>query len=164
MVCPSNCSDCSKGYCVSCNSGYYLNYNNGYCPACSTAVANCATCTSKTTGGATCTKCNSGYYLNGSSCTACPSNATCTGTSTFTCKSGYTKSGSSCVISATLPDLPIVNTGCPANTQDCGSTGCCPTTNSCSYYAQQAVSGGYMCLQTREAEQLEAIDPGVAIR
>ena len=117
-VCPQGClNDCLNG-CNSCESGRYLDYSTGYCPTCSSAVANCATCSSKTTsgGGATCTKCSSGYYLSSGSCVACPTNATCSGTGTITCNSGYTLNGSSCQKTTTAQ----VNTGaCTVSSSRC---------------------------------------------
>lgn len=159
-VCPVGCADMCKNGCGSCESGRYLNYNDGLCPTCSSAIANCQTCTSSASG-VTCTSCASGYTLSGgkcvlqlvsckvgqyknssgtcvncpSSCSACTSATNCT-----ICASGYTLSGSLCIRS--------VSTGCSGNLQDCGSTGCCPTGNSCSYYAQQAAAGKALCLKT----------------
>ena len=68
-----------------------------------------------------------------------------------TCEAGYkVGTGGSdygkCVKAVQI-DTPVSG-ACPNNLQDCGSTGCCPTGNSCSYYKQQAASGGFMCLQT----------------
>lgn len=64
------------------------------------------------------------------------------------CESGYTVDNGKCV--RTLINTPVSG-DCPNNLQNCGSTGCCPTGNSCSYYAQQAASGkGYMCFQTTD--------------
>lgn len=63
------------------------------------------------------------------------------------CATGYTmiENTGKCV----LLSLPV--TSCPANTQDCGSTGCCPTTYSCSYYAEKAAAGGLaMCYKRFE--------------
>ncbi|MBQ8347546.1 MAG: hypothetical protein IJY17_08105, partial [Alphaproteobacteria bacterium] len=45
-VCPVGCLDSCINGCGSCESGRYLNYSNGYCPLCSSAIANCETCTS----------------------------------------------------------------------------------------------------------------------
>ena len=82
--------------------------------------------------------CNSGYlkYTDGSD-QWCRSGSTC--------YTGYTKKNGVCVKEIT-PVTGLTGT-CPNNLQDCGSTGCCPTGNSCSYYKQQAASGGYMCFQ-----------------
>lgn len=126
-VCPLGCGSgmCSAGYCSKCDTGYYLSYDTGMCPTCSSAIANCATC-SGSTGGVTCK----------------------------TCKSGYTLSAGKCVKTAVI-DQPVLVGNCPNGLQDCGSTGCCPTSNSCSYYAQQAVSGGIMCIKTSYDTQLE---------
>lgn len=125
-VCPVGCLDSCINGCGSCESGRYLNYSNGYCPLCSSAIANCETCTSSALGptctacasgyslsngkcvaktcpsncatcsDGVCTKCSSGYYLSSGSCVSCPLNATCTGTSSFTCNSGYTKYNNTC--------------------------------------------------------------------
>ena len=96
-ICPTGCANgmCKSGYCSKCDSGYYLNYDNGMCPTCSSAIANCATCTSSTAG-PTCTKCNAGYYLSSGKCVACPLNGICDGTSFFTCKSGYVRYNGAC--------------------------------------------------------------------
>lgn len=66
-VCPMGCLDSCVNGCGSCQSGRYLNYNDGYCPTCSSAIANCKTCTSSSSG-AKCTACNTGYTLSGGSC------------------------------------------------------------------------------------------------
>ena len=67
-MCPAGCSsDCKAGYCISCDSGRYLSYDTGLCPTCSSAIANCATCTSSASG-VTCTACNSGYILSKGEC------------------------------------------------------------------------------------------------
>ncbi len=156
-VCPQGClNDCLNG-CNSCESGRYLDYSTGYCPTCSSAVTNCATCTSKTTssGGATCTKCNSGYYLSNGSCVACPANATCNGTATITCNTGYNLSGTSCVNDCDSWDISYKScskgyrklasggscTACPANTE-CGTcpSGCSGST------AGTCSSSGTTCL------------------
>lgn len=62
-VCPVGCLDSCINGCGSCESGRYLNYSNGYCPLCSSAIANCETCTSSALG-PTCTACASGYSLS----------------------------------------------------------------------------------------------------
>lgn len=150
-VCPQGClNDCLNG-CNSCESGRYLDYSTGYCPTCSSAVANCATCSSKTTssGGATCTKCSSGYYLSDGKCVTCPANATCNGTATITCKTGFNLSGKQCINDCNAWDRsykscskgyrkPLTGssscTACPPNTE-CGTcpSGCSGSTaGSCS--------------------------------
>lgn len=161
QVCPLGCADMCKNGCGSCESGRYLNYNDGMCPTCSSAIANCETCTSSASG-VTCTSCASGYTLSSgkcvkqitvcalgqykdssgncvncpSGCASCSSSAKC-----LTCKSGYSLSGNFCIRS-------VVSTGCSGNLQDCGTTGCCPTGNTCSYYAAQAKLGRAYCLKS----------------
>ena len=95
-VCPLGCLDDCKQGCGSCESGRYLNYNDGLCPLCSSAIANCATCTSSKSG-PTCTKCKSGYWLNGGKCESCPLHASCPDGVSFYCKSGYSASGGGCI-------------------------------------------------------------------
>ena len=114
-VCPVGCTSgmCSAGYCSKCDTGYYLSYDTGMCPTCSSAIANCAICSSSALG-PTCTKCNSGYTLSGGKCVAaitCPSNcSTCSSSSTCTkCSSGYYLSSGSCV-------------SCPANATCSGTS------------------------------------------
>lgn len=102
-VCPVGClDDCSKG-CGSCESGRYLNYSNGYCPTCSSAIANCATCTSSAAG-PVCTSCESGYTLKDGQCVACPAGtySAAGATSCTSCPTGYTSNAgsSSCTICA----------------------------------------------------------------
>ena len=185
-VCPLGCLDDCKQGCGSCESGRYLNYNDGLCPLCSSAIANCATCTSSKSG-PTCTKCKSGYLLSSGKCVSCPANATCSGTVSFTCKSGYEKYNDTCRISSCdginstprwcqdgytrvegkgccppgvdanrvgacylcrTTSAPVISNTCANGLQNCGDTGCCPTGNSCSYYAQKAAAGIAMCVKT----------------
>ena len=145
LTCNPGCAlkGCGIGSTLKPNTGYYIK-SDGTCPACSTAIANCAACSiSKLGATPTCTKCNSGYTLSGGKCVAaltCPLNClTCSSSSTCTkCSSGYyLSSGGTCVLS-----------DCPSDMQDCGSTGCCPTGNSCAYYAQQAAANKAMCFKT----------------
>ena len=224
-VCPVGClDDCSKG-CGSCESGRYLNYSNGYCPTCSSAIANCATCTSSAAG-PVCTSCESGYTLKDGQCvkaecgdgqlkiggkcvecinganitcgsgayssyyrisngTCCKLPTGCTGATNFdlsctSCKAGYTlgsdgmckstglkvcsvgcqtcntstgkcsacKSGYTLKTDGTCFKQLVVDTGCPNGLLNCGDTGCCPTGNSCAYYAQQAAANKFMCFKT----------------
>lgn len=77
-VCPVGCLDSCINGCGSCESGRYLNYSNGYCPLCSSAIANCETCTSSALG-PTCTACASGYSLSNGKCVA----------NAATCSAGY---------------------------------------------------------------------------
>lgn len=77
-VCPVGCLDSCINGCGSCESGRYLNYSNGYCPLCSSAIANCETCTSSALG-PTCTSCASGYTLSNGKCVA----------NAATCSAGY---------------------------------------------------------------------------
>ncbi|MGN1080268.1 MAG: hypothetical protein ACI4TE_08885, partial [Alphaproteobacteria bacterium] len=57
-VCPLGCLDDCRNGCGSCETGRYLNYSNGMCPTCDSAITNCATCTSSSSG-VTCTACDS---------------------------------------------------------------------------------------------------------
>ena len=118
---------CGIGSTLKPDTGYYIK-SDGTCPACSTAIANCAACSiSKLGATPTCTKCDSGYTLSGGKC-----------------------------VKTVVIDQPVSVSNCPDGLQDCGSTGCCPTGNSCSYYAQQAVSGGgVMCIKTSYDMRLE---------
>lgn len=97
-----NVNGCGIGSTLKPDTGYYIK-SDGTCPACSTAIANCAACSiSKLGATPTCTKCNSGYTLSAGKCVAaitCPSNcSTCSSSSTCTkCSSGYYLSSGSCV-------------------------------------------------------------------
>lgn len=123
LTCNIGCAvnGCGIGSTLRPSSGYYIT-SNGNCPACSSAIANCATCTLSRLG-------------------ATP---VCT-----SCKSGYRLSSGKCVKDYQLnPITPVKPGNCPNNLQDCGSIGCCPTGKSCSYYSSQQSSGGlYMCLK-----------------
>lgn len=125
-VCPAGCSSgmCKEGYCSQCDSGYYLNYADGMCPKCSSAISNCSTCTSSSSG-VSCTKCNSGYYLSGGKCVSCPANATCSGTSSFTCKSGYERYNDTCRISS-CDGVNATPRWCPDGFTRIEGKGCCP--------------------------------------
>ena len=176
QVCPAGCTDMCINGCGACEEGRYLSYDTGLCPTCSSAIANCEKCTSSASG-VTCTSCASGYVLLSGKCTKlqqitlcssgqykdsngncvdCPSGcAICTSATTCSsCEDGYTYLNGRCMVLDPIdPVTPVVTTGCPSGTQDCGSTGCCPTTNSCSYYADQEASGkGYQCLKTFQVD------------
>ena len=72
--CVLNCANChaTDSYCLACNSGHYLNYNDGTCPACSTAIANCTSCSTEggKNGAVICLSC-SGDLVPNSAGTAC---------------------------------------------------------------------------------------------
>ena len=123
----TGCLTCTSEECTMCTAGsYYI--NNKKCTACGDNTCdgkrkcnkNCATCTQK--GAEGCTSCKTGYYLNGTTCTACSnidSNCTdCSNSSTCTaCVGGYYPSGSKCT-----------PTGCAANQYNTGKT-CKPCTD-----------------------------------
>ncbi len=134
------CTKCNDGYTLSggrctmaittsCDAGYYL--KNGTCVACSL-----------------------GTYSLGGTATSCTTNTTIencvkyntTSDTCATCASGYEVLGvgKKCGGSAIYE---LAKT-CPSNTQDCGSTGCCPTTNTCSYYASKTTLEACFLLNT----------------
>ena len=91
-----NVKGCGIGSTLKPDTGYYIK-SDGTCPACSSAIANCAACSiSKLGDTPKCTKCNAGYYLSSGKCVACPLNGICDGTSFFTCKSGYVRYNGAC--------------------------------------------------------------------
>ncbi|MBO4520246.1 MAG: hypothetical protein J5787_03480 [Alphaproteobacteria bacterium] len=76
-ICSPGCQDnsCGTGSTLKPLTGYFIS-DNGTCPACSTKIANCATC--KQSGSTvTCLTCNSGYTLKNGQCeineSTCPS-------------------------------------------------------------------------------------------
>ena len=140
-ACPASCSICSSatyctacsiyayyylynGSCVrSCPIGYYASSSNWKCIACSTAIANCSSCSS----GSFCTGCSTGYYVYRGSCVnPCPTNY-------------YAWNGSSC-ISPCYTGYYGANGVCNscstaiANCSSCSSATNC-TTCSTGYYA-----------------------------
>lgn len=162
--------------CTTCPAGTYSGMGASACAKCSAGTyskagsSGCLTCAAGTysaAGASVCTTCRAGTYsaAGASSCTTCPAGtySAAGATSCTTCPTGYTSyAGSSgCTLCATgytmientgkcvLLSLPV--TSCPANTQDCGSTGCCPTTYSCSYYAEKGAGGVAMCYKMFDA-------------
>ncbi len=140
-TCVANCSGvvCKSGYkAVSNSTGCCCELEKKPCPT------NCSTCNSD----GTCTKCNTGYYLSNGTCVAeksCGSNCSVCDKTTgkcTTCASGYSLINGRC---NKLEQIEITPSGCSANQQDCGSTGCCPKTYSCSYYAEQERMGRAFC-------------------
>ena len=162
--CVANCTG------VTCKSGYKAVSNSTGCcceadtPTCSAAQVyhptlkkcvaavcpvNCADMCSK----GYCTSCKTGYTLGSDgmckstgvikTCsTGCQTCNTSTGKCSV-CQNGYTlKTDGTC-----FKQL-VVDTGCPNGLLNCGDTGCCPTGNSCAYYAQQAAANKFMCLKT----------------
>lgn len=162
--CVANCTG------VTCKSGYKAVSNSTGCcceedtPTCSGAQvyhptlkkcvaavcpANCADMCSK----GYCTSCKSGYTLGSdgmckstgiiNTCSlGCQTCNTLTGKCTV-CQSGYTLQ-----TDGTCFKQLVVDTGCPNGLLNCGDTGCCPTGNSCAYYAQQAAANKFMCFKT----------------
>ena len=124
-VCPVGCLDSCINGCGSCESGRYLNYSNGYCPLCSSAIANCETCTGSASG-PTCTSCASGYSLSNGKCVK----------NAATCSAGKYLSNGTCV-------------NCPAGTYSSGgsATSCtnCPTGSTSNAGASSCTicTGGY---------------------
>ncbi len=172
--CVDNC------YNVTCKDGYTTKVTSDGCccesttPTCTAGTylsgSSCLSCfagTYSAAGATSCTKCRAGTYsaAGASSCTTCKAGtySAAGATSCTTCPTGYTSyAGSSgCTLCATgytmientgkCVSLSLPVTSCPANTQDCGSTGCCPTTYSCSYYAEKGAGGIAMCYKMFEA-------------
>ena len=87
------CRKCTNGtYCTLCDKYWIYDSVNHTClKTCSSAIANCAVCSSTTV----CTECKGGYYINSSkTCTLCSNSIanclTCTNSNNCTqCKSGY---------------------------------------------------------------------------
>lgn len=124
-VCPNGCSSgmCSSGYCTKCDSGRYMNYEDGMCPTCSNAIANCATCTSSSSG-VTCTACDSGYTLSNGKCTVtCPANcSTCSSPTTCTkCATGYSLSSTGKCTLTLSSDCTKCDSGYTKNLTTCPS-------------------------------------------
>ena len=100
IACDLNCNTCtssgctvaSPGYAINTtNSSYYTVYCSAACSSCLTAIAYCTYCTASPA--LTCTSCQSGYYLSGSTCSACMSPGICLrcvdGTSCIVCQSPF---------------------------------------------------------------------------
>ena len=132
-VCPVGCLDSCINGCGSCESGRYLNYSNGYCPLCSSAIANCETCTSSALG-PTCTSCASGYTLSNGKCVA--NAATCSagyylknGVCTACASGTYSKGGTATSCSSCST---IYAGGSNITCTSCTTTGICFGSNSTS--------------------------------
>ena len=73
------CKLCTKTYCIqcdrTCSSGQYLDNTVCSCKHCSDKFSNCKECDSDK-----CIKCNQTHYLDGKTCTVCPSGKFCNGT------------------------------------------------------------------------------------
>ena len=162
LTCNIGCAPkgCGIGSTLKPDTGYYIK-SDGTCPACSTAIANCAACSiSKLGDTPKCTKCNAGYYLSSGKCVACPANATCSGTSSFSCKSGYVLlpwggemgscatpicSGSNCggVFDCNPGGATATNpTNCPQG-YGWGGSGCFNKGSTCKVCGQGSSLGGY---------------------
>lgn len=142
-VCNSGCaaSGCGIGSTTKAASGYYIKAD-GTCPACSTAIANCATCKiSKLGATPTCLTCKTGYTLSGLKCTVtsaaitCPTGCeTCSSSTTCTkCSSGYTLSSSGkCISDCDGWDIAYKSCSKGYRRQN-GSTECekCPANTMC---------------------------------
>ena len=136
--CPSHCN-CSGGVVSGCQAGYY--------------GSNCSTQCQGTISGTwpslVCTPCSgSTPYWNGTSCAACPTNATsCSNGSITGCNAGYY--GSTCTsqcqgtISGTWPNL--VCTPCTGSTPYWNGTSCavCPANAVCSNGSITGCNAGY---------------------
>lgn len=86
--CPDNCFLCSSATtCTQCLSGYTL-FNEDGQYSCAPCVSSCRTCSEGQP--AACLTCGTGFYLDGTTCTACASNCDeCTAAGCITCASGY---------------------------------------------------------------------------
>ncbi len=103
LTCNIGCAlkGCGIGSTLKPDTGYYIK-SDGTCPACSTAIANCAACSiSKLGDTPKCTKCNAGYSLSNGKCTiqTCPANcSTCDASGSCTkCNTAYLLSSGKCV-------------------------------------------------------------------
>lgn len=85
----------SSTTCSECDGGYYLDTGTFRCKSCN--VVGCQVCGA--TSPSVCISCSLGYYLTGTTCTACAQNGCleCTAAATCVrCDSGYYLSGSTC--------------------------------------------------------------------
>ncbi len=177
--CPAGTFSDEEGssVCTKCPARTYSNAGSSGCLICPAGtysaggVSVCTTCPAGTysrQAASVCTKCSAGTYsaAGASSCTTCPAGeySAAGASSCTTCPTGYTSyaGSSSCTLCATgytmneitgecmKLSLPVPSS-CPANTQNCGSTGCCPKDNPCSYYAGMGAAGTKMCYTINNA-------------
>ena len=136
LTCNIGCAlkGCGIGSTLKPDTGYYIK-SDGTCPACSTAIANCAACSiSKLGDTPKCTKCNAGYTLSGGMCVKKEGDSCSDWDISYTsCSRGYRKllSGGSCEKCPANTMCATCPTGCTGSTAGVCNTSSAATCRLC---------------------------------